>query len=1043
MYTIFDLETSTKESYKRKANPFDADNYIVATGIKHKGHECETYYMEEAPASWLDNTKILVGHNLGFDLSWSWRSAPLKAYLKRGGKIWCTQYAEYILTGQQAQWASLNECSEKYGGTQKVDEIKAMWQAGIDTIDIPKGMLLDYLDDDLNNTEIVYLAQVAQAKKLGMLKSLFSHMEALLGLTEMECNGLYIDQPTAEKQQAELEAKLEIVIETLQEYIPKALPAELEWNWSSKDHLSALLFGGSIKYKKRLPRLDEFGNNTYTKKKESWPVMGGVAVDPDVFTDSTRYDTYKGGAKAGSIKYKKVDVQGELKTSLQELTFDVQPWYTPKSEWETKKEGVYKTDEEVLNQIKESDSDLAGTMLQWRVLDKDLGTYYKRFDTKKGVENGMLTLIQPDGVIHHSLNNTATNTGRLSSSNPNCYSEDTEVLTDSGFKLFKDLADTDLVAQWDDGDIDFVVPIAKLVREVSEELVHIDAASVDLLVTKGHRILSTNRACTAKYVDEAGDLPLMHDHIWDRKFHRAGKRNGGVELSASELVLLEQAVCAQADGYLPKGTDHVSIACRSGRKRVQMERLWDGYTIKKCKHYHKVTVPRNATCFKYLEFTQDGSIKNFKAVEILALGYETLQKFIKFIHLWDGDYTRENTYGQITKQVESVRVVQAACALANISTKWYTKYRGELSDFNVVNMYYAPTRHASRTNVTYKEYVGKVYCVEVPSSFIVVRRNGMVVVSGNCQNISGGRKSEIKRAFSSRFGEDGVMVETDFSSMEVVGQGMLTQDPQLLADIMSGIDFHCVRGAKKLGMEYGEFLHKAKVEEDKVFVDLRQDAKEFSFQNAFGAGAAAIALATGMHIDDVKEFMKLEALTYPGVVDYNDRVKGEVLGNRRPTKVQLEVDGMTFNQGRGWHVSPTGKRYVFKEQIAPPFMRNPRNRKQAPVYTSFSPTQMKNYSVQGICGEIMLMCIGIAFREFNKRDNFGGRALLVNTVHDCIWLDCHKDVYKEAVTLLYGIMTSAHKYIEERYGFKPNVIFRAEAETGPNMLELHKFKLED
>lgn len=731
MYTIFDLETSTKESYKRKANPFDADNYIVATGIKHKGNGCETYYMEEAPASWLDNTKILVGHNLGFDLSWSWRSAPLKAYLKRGGKIWCTQYAEYILTGQQAQWASLNECSEKYGGTQKVDEIKAMWQAGIDTIDIPKGMLLDYLDDDLNNTEIVYLAQVAQAKKLGMLKSLFSHMEALLGLTEMECNGLYIDQPTAEKQQAELEAKLEIVIETLQEYIPKDLPAELEWNWSSKDHLSALLFGGSIKYKKRLPRLDEFGNNTYTKKKESWPVMGGVAVDPDVFTDSTRYDTYKGGAKAGSIKYKKVDVQGELKTSLQELTFDVQPWYTPKSEWETKKEGVYKTDEEVLNQIKESDSDLAGTMLQWRVLDKYLGTYYKRFDAKKKVDVGMLTCIQPDGKIHHKLNNVATVTGRLSSSDPNLQ-----------------------------------------------------------------------------------------------------------------------------------------------------------------------TLPRSGA-------------------------------------------------------------------------------------------------------------------------------------------------SGIKRMFASRLGEEGVMAEIDFSSMEVVGQGMLTQDPQLLADIESGIDFHCSRGAKKLGVTYEEFLHKAKVEEDPLYVAMRQDAKSFSFERSYGAGAASISLSTGIHIDDVKELIRLEEETYSGIVDYNERVKGEVLGNRRPTKVQLEVDGMTFNQGRGWHVSPTGKRYVFKEQIAPPFMRNPRNRKQAPVYTSFSPTQMKNYSVQGICGEIMLMCIGIAFREFNKRDNFGGRALLVNTVHDCIWLDCHKDVYKEAVTLLYGIMTSAHKYIEDRYGFKPNVIFRAEAETGPNMLELHKFKLED
>lgn len=730
-YTILDLETSTKESFKRKANPFDPQNYIVATGIKHKGHPNQKHYMEDAPKGWLDNTKILIAHNACFDLTYLWKTEALQGYLKRGGKLWCTQYAEYILTGQQSQWASLNDCSAKYGGTQKVDEIKALWEAGVDTIDIPKGMLLDYLDDDLDNTEIVYLAQVKQAKKLGMLKTLFTHMEALLGLITMENNGLYVDQKTAAEQQKGLEERLVVVLDKLQGYIPKGLPPEVTWNWSSKDHLSALLFGGDIKYKKNMPNLDEEGNKQYTKKSESWPCINGEPVDPAIHTDSSEYDRVKSGKKAGSIKYRKVPIQGDLKTKLFDLTHTIAPWYTPKSEWETKKEGVYKTDEEVLNQIKQSDEDLAGLMLQWRVLDKYLGTYYQRFDERKKMDVGMLTCVQPDGNIHHKLNNVITVTGRLSSSDPN---------------------------------------------------------------------LQT----------------------------------------------------------LPRSND-----------------------------------------------------------------------------------------------------------------------------------------------------------------------------------------SGIKRMFSSRWGEDGVMAEIDFSSMEVVGQGMLSQDQQLLADIDSGIDFHCSRGAKKLGITYEEFLHKAKVEEDPLYVAMRQDAKSFSFERSYGAGAASISLSTGIPIDDVKELIRLEEETYSGIVEYNERVKEEVLSNRKPTKVQLEVDGMTFNQGRGWHVSPTGKRYVFKEQIAPPFMRKPRNRRQAPVYTSFSPTQMKNYSVQGICGEIMLMCIGIAFREFLARDNFGGKALLVNTVHDCIWLDCHKDVYEEAVKLLYGIMTNAHKHIEERYGFKPNVIFRAEAEVGSNMLELKHFKFED
>ena len=58
---------------------------------------------------------------------------------------------------------------------------------------------------------------------------------------------------------------------------------------------------------------------------------------------------------------------------------------------------------------------LAELLLKLRKIDKDLGTYYRRYDPKKKVEVGMLTLVQPDGFIHHNLNNVATVTGRLSS----------------------------------------------------------------------------------------------------------------------------------------------------------------------------------------------------------------------------------------------------------------------------------------------------------------------------------------------------------------------------------------------------------------------------------------------------------------------------------------------------------------------------------------------------------------------------------------------------------------------------------------------------
>lgn len=416
---VIDWETSTKQSYGRKANPFDKDNYVVAYGVKYNNSPSKLYYMENLPNNWLDGVKLLIAHNSKFDLTWIWGDPYFRNWLREGGKIWCTQYAEYILTGQQAQWNSLNELSAKYGGSQKNDEIKAMWEAGIDTIDIPKDMLLDYLDDDLCNTRIVFKAQVERAKQLSMINSLYTHMEGLLALTEMEYNGLYVNHEVAEGHRKELEQQLVEVIDNLESYIPSDLPEEVTWNWGSKDHLSAMFFGGGIKYKRQVHKQClETGEYLYTKAKEEWYLLDGVPINPNTVKDTSKLDRYKSGMKAGKLKTKKVDVQGDPKMVYQDFVHEVDGMAQPIQEWQTKKDGVYKTDADVLMQLKSEGVEAAELMLEWRRIDKDLGTYYRRYDPKKKTDVGMLTMIQPDGLIHHNLNNVVTVTGRLSSSNP-------------------------------------------------------------------------------------------------------------------------------------------------------------------------------------------------------------------------------------------------------------------------------------------------------------------------------------------------------------------------------------------------------------------------------------------------------------------------------------------------------------------------------------------------------------------------------------------------------------------------------------------------
>ena len=110
--------------------------------------------------------------------------------------------------------------------------------------------------------------------------------------------------------------------------------------------------------------------------------------------------------------------------------------------------------------------------------------------------------------------------------------------------------------------------------------------------------------------------------------------------------------------------------------------------------------------------------------------------------------------------------------------------------------------------------------------------------------------------------------------------------------------------------------------------------------------------------------------------------------------------------------------------------------KQRGIEDSFSPPELKNYPVQGTGGEVVQMILGKLWRHFVANDNYGGLALLVNTVHDCVWTDNHKSVSKEVHADIKRIMENVPQYMKEIYDMDVTVPFPVEVECGPNMLEL-------
>ena len=291
----------------------------------------------------------------------------------------------------------------------------------------------------------------------------------------------------------------------------------------------------------------------------------------------------------------------------------------------------------------------------------------------------------------------------------------------------------------------------------------------------------------------------------------------------------------------------------------------------------------------------------------------------------------------------------------------------------------------------------------------------------NLQNIPKGNKSKAKQMFVSRY-PDGDIGQSDFSSLEVYCQAWLTKPKLLVKDLLEGLDLHCVRLAAKEAKPYEEVLKLCKgyFQDDGTFIDAieewdykRTGAKVFSFQRAYGAGVATIAKATGMSVEDVQALIDAKNERYPEIDTYFSGLEQEIERNAVPTtnfsahplnpavRVQMRISRIR---------TPDGKRYTFRSHPSQKWQL------QRGITSTFSPTERMNYPVQGLGGQVMKAAMWLLVREFYLRENWNGRAVLVNTVHDAAYRDAHPDVSLESSTVMHACMEAASDFIA--YWFK-------------------------
>ncbi|QIW86342.1 hypothetical protein [Acinetobacter virus vB_AbaP_AGC01] len=456
-WITLDFEVENYEYCGSLASPHCPENYVVAAGWAcDNGLVKSEYYTE--PDQWvastafdedLLNSKVLVAHNLSFELHWllATKFELIKKFLNNGGRVFCTQYAEFLITHQTEMYPKLEDCSVKYGGTKKIDAVKLLWEQGYKTSEIDQALLMEYLADehsgDVANTRRVCFAQVAYMQEVGMYEMAKMRMDSLLFNAIATYNGLYVNMDVAKKNMDEQYKRIAELQEDVRSYLPKDLPAELEFSFTSGYHMSAFLFGGTITYDKKVPydppKFEQVEAYQLTYEDGSVDYVEAEAVTDIAEFEETRIcvvTRYKAGKNKGLPKTFKIDSDVEkLKwgkgtyrfeglVNFNELPKHVSEQFTgDRAEFKGKRvhtacgTPVYSTGDDALDLVAKF-TEAAQPLRDMKKLIKDTTTYYLVEDDK-GKQSGMLQYVEPNGIIHHQLNNCATVTGRLSGSRPN------------------------------------------------------------------------------------------------------------------------------------------------------------------------------------------------------------------------------------------------------------------------------------------------------------------------------------------------------------------------------------------------------------------------------------------------------------------------------------------------------------------------------------------------------------------------------------------------------------------------------------------------
>lgn len=357
-----------------------------------------------------------------------------------------------------------------------------------------------------------------------------------------------------------------------------------------------------------------------------------------------------------------------------------------------------------------------------------------------------------------------------------CYDKDTQILTNKGWKYFRNLLFQDKILTLNPltYSIEYQKPSEIIKREYNGKLIHFYNKYIDLLVTPNHNLyVKTRRSKKEKEVFELKRANSVED-LYSFRFKKDGLWEGKEEQyfylpkiknyrnTCNLIKKIPMDLWLEFLGYFVSEGNarynkrtHSYLIQIAQSKKSPYHRKIENCIIKLDLNYyidpHGSFVISNKQLYSYLK-PLGYSYQKYIPQEFLMLCPRQLEILFEAIYVGDGTHYKgknAKTKGIITtsyrlaSNIQELLLKLGFCGDIRLikekgTVNYVKKLRREIiSRHNCYiiyrNTHYTNPNHFGKTSGKTERvaYVGKVYCCTVPNGIVYVRRNGKAVWCGN------------------------------------------------------------------------------------------------------------------------------------------------------------------------------------------------------------------------------------------------------------------------------------------------------------------------